>query len=340
MVVGLLRPVRRFARVGVALFSLMLLGASLAACGTADAGAGVVTEQVTPYGSSASGSQPAGSASPVTSPGAGASETPPAEPELMLSTLSVYQSGAVLVSVTGAVTSGNVTFLGRQYPLTKGTKSMFTFAGVDTEDPTGPAAIKVDFLTPNGSKGTLSDTVTVLHTPWTVDSLQFSDETSQLLDPKIVNDELALLHSIYTKVTPEKYWSGDWLLPVDGPLTARYGEQRSINGSAPSGHHGGTDLAADKGTPVKATNAGRVVLARQLQVRGNMVIIDHGGGLYSGYAHFSAIQVSEGQMVKQGDIIGLSGDTGLVTGPHLHWEMAIDGILLDALRFTDGTNGF
>ncbi len=91
---------------------------------------------------------------------------------------------------------------------------------------------------------------------------------------------------------------------------------------------------------MKATNRGRVVLAQQLQVRGNMVIIDHGGGLYSGYAHLSSFNVSEGQMVEAGDIVGMSGNTGLSTGPHLHWEMAIDGVWLDALRFTDGTNGF
>ena len=333
---GLVRPVRQLA---FPLLAVLLIAVALAAtaCGASNAGAGVVTKQVTPYGSAA-GSAPAGGTSNAR---AGTpTETPAATPELMLSTLSVYQSGAVLVSVTGAVSSGSVSFLGRTFPLTKGAKSMYTFAGVDTDDPVGAAPIKVDFLTPNGSKGTLSDTVTVMQTPWTVDSLQFSDETSQLLDPKIVNDEYALLHSIYTQVTPEKYWSGDWLVPVDGPITARYGEQRSINGGPASGHHGGTDLGVPKGTPVHATNAGKVVLARKLNVRGNMVIIDHGGGLFSGYAHFSALNVTEGQMVNKGDILGMSGDTGLVTGPHLHWEMAIDGIFLDALRFTDGSNGF
>jgi murein DD-endopeptidase MepM/ murein hydrolase activator NlpD len=71
-----------------------------------------------------------------------------------------------------------------------------------------------------------------------------------------------------------------------------------------------------------------------------MVIIDHGGGLFSGYAHLSQINVTEGQMVTAGDIIGLVGTTGLSTGPHLHWEMASQGVWLDALRFTDGTNGF
>jgi murein DD-endopeptidase MepM/ murein hydrolase activator NlpD len=151
---------------------------------------------------------------------------------------------------------------------------------------------------------------------------------------------LNLLKGVYEKVTPQKLWSGAWQLPVDGAITARYGEQRSINGSPPSGHHGGTDIGVPEGTPVHATNSGRVVLARQLHVRGNMVIIDHGGGLFSGYAHLSEIKVTEGQMVAAGDVIAASGNTGLSTGAHLHWEMSSFGILLDAIRFTDGSNGF
>ena len=158
--------------------------------------------------------------------------------------------------------------------------------------------------------------------------------------PKTVADELALLKAIYSGVTPEKLWTGGWAVPVAGALTARYGEQRSINGSVPSGHHGGTDFGNAEGTPVYATNGGRVVLAQKLKVRGNMVIIDHGGGLFSGYAHLSAFHVTEGQVVAGGDLIGEVGNTGLSTGAHLHWEMASQGVWLDALRFTDGSNGF
>jgi murein DD-endopeptidase MepM/ murein hydrolase activator NlpD len=322
--------------VAVAVGVAALAAAGGACSSTTNTGAGVSVTVATPVRSS-----PAAGSSPSTGGStAAATATPVPPPELVLSTTQVYQAGAVLVSVTGAVKDGSATFLGRTYPLTQGTRSMFTFVGVDTDDPTGAQTLTVQFTQPTGSKGTLTGTITVLQTQWTVDSLQFDSTTSQLLDPTIVNNEYALLRSIYSTVTPEKYWDGGFILPADGPLTARYGEQRSINGGPPSGHHGGTDIGVDEGTPVKATAAGKVVLARQLQVRGNMVIIDHGGGLYSGYAHLSAFDVSEGQMVKQGDVIGLSGKTGLVTGPHLHWEMAIDGVWLDALRFTDGSNGF
>lgn len=302
-----------------------------AACGGASGASSEVTVRL---------ATPAGpTATPTLLPGQTVEALEP--PALVLSTLEVYQAGAILVSVTGDIRGGQVTFLGRKFPLTPGSQSQYTFVPVDAEDPPGQYPLKVDVTLPTGTKGALQETITVLPAEWTVDSLEFTPEqVTELLDPAVTAQELAMLKAIYVKVTPEKLWDGLWQVPVAGALTARYGEQRSVNGSAPSGHHGGTDFGTAEGTPVVATNSGRVVLARELKVRGNMVVIDHGGGLYSGYGHLSAISVAEGDMVESGQQIGLVGNTGLSTGAHLHWEMASHGILLDALRFTDGTNGF
>ncbi len=261
-------------------------------------------------------------------------------PELLISTLEVYQAGSILVSVTGDVSGGQVTFLGKNFPLSRGSQSQFTFIPIDIEDRPGTYPLTAYVNLRNGTKGTLSDDVTILANEWTVDYLEFDPEQEALLDPAVSEAEVEMLRGIYRLVTPIKLWEGLWQLPVQGGLTSRFGEQRSYNGEEPSGHHTGTDLSALEGTPVIATNNGRVVLARELQVRGNMVIIDHGGGLYSGYAHLATIDVAEGQEVVGGDQIATVGNTGLSTGAHLHWEMAIHGVLVDALRFTDGTNGF
>lgn len=314
----------------LAVFAAAACAAGAACSAGADGTADVTVRMVTPAGPSPTPTLPPG-----------VSPTPLVPPELVVSTLEVYQAGALLVSVTGDVIGGQVQFLGRKYPLTKGSQSQYTLVPVDTDDPPGQHELVADVRLPNGTRGTLQATVTVLPTQWTVDYLAFTPEqTAALLDPQVVADELALLKSIYVKVTPQKLWSGPWLLPTQGAITARFGEQRSVNGGAPSGHHGGTDIGAAEGAPVVATNSGVVVLARELRVRGNMVIIDHGGGLYSGYAHLSSIAVAEGDRVEAGQLIGAVGNTGLSTGAHLHWEMAAHGILLDALRFTDGTNGF
>lgn len=328
------RPNIRFMRGTRGLWAVTMAACTLvfASCATADAGAGVMVRVGSPAAASCAPS--------ARGSGSGPTGTPIPTPELILSTTDVYQGGAILASLTGSVSGGSITFLGRSYPLTKGSQSYFSFLGIDTGDPTGPQQLEVGFTLSNGTKGSLNESVTVEPTKWTVDSLNFALDKEGLLDPRVADDETALLKSIYSKVTPKKYWSGGWALPLDGPVTAHYGEQRSISGAPASGHHAGTDIAVPEGTPVKATNRGKVVLARQLPERGNTVIIDHGGGLYSGYGHMSAFTVSEGEMVNQGDVIGLSGNTGLSTGPHLHWEIAIDGIWLDALRFVDGSNGF
>jgi murein DD-endopeptidase MepM/ murein hydrolase activator NlpD len=311
--------------------ALALLAMLLSACGgRGEARAPeVVVRLVTPAGPTAT---------PTLLPGE--TVTPLIPPELVLSSFEVYQAGALLVSVTGDVAGGQATFLGKRYPLSKGAQSQYTFIPIDTDDPTGPETLVVDVSLKNGSRGTLREEVSILTNEWTVDFLEFTGEQAELLDPAVTAAELEMLQQVYRKVTPDKLWDGLWQMPVQGGLTSRFGEQRSINGGEPAGHHGGTDLSALEGTEVVATNNGRVVLARELQVRGNMVIIDHGGGLFSGYAHLSAINVAEGQDVIAGEVIAAVGNTGLSTGAHLHWEMAIHGTLVDALRFTDGTNGF
>ncbi len=319
--------------VGAVLFAVMAsLAMTLAAACGSDGEAKtpeIIVRLVTPAGPTAT---------PTLLPGQ--TVEPLVPPELVISTLDVYQAGAVLVSVTGDISGGQATFLGKRYPLSQGAQSQFTFLPIDTDAPAGPQPLTVDVSLKNGTRGTLRETITILPAEWTVDYLEFTGEQQALLDPSVTAAELEMLQELYRRVTPDKLWDGLWQMPVQGGLTSRFGEQRSINGGVPAGHHGGTDISALEGTPVYATNNGRVVMARELQVRGNMVIIDHGGGLYSGYAHLSAITVSEGQDVVAGEEIALVGNTGLSTGAHLHWEIAIHGVLVDALRFTDGTNGF
>jgi hypothetical protein len=295
----------------------------------ASGGGGAVVRVVTPTATLAA---PPGTPTPTLAP------APP--PELILSATDVYQAGAVLVSVVGQLKGGQVAFAERVYPLTQGKRSMYAFVGVGADDPTGPLPLRADFTTAAGSKGSLTAEVNVIKTAWTVDSITIPAHLSRLLDPAVTAADLAQVAEVYAGVTNQKLWDGGWQIPVNGAITTRFGEQRSYNGAAVSGHHSGTDIGAPEGAPVVASNSGRVAMARQLQARGNMVAVDHGGGLFSGYAHLSAFAVAEGQAVAGGDLLGYVGTTGLSTGAHLHWEMSAGGVLVDAIRFTDGTNGF
>ncbi|MFN0096292.1 MAG: M23 family metallopeptidase [Dehalococcoidia bacterium] len=273
-------------------------------------------------------------------PRGGPTGTPVPPPELLLSSETVLQAGTYLVSVLGSVKGGSITFLDRTYPLTQGSQSMYAFIGVDADDPPGVHTARIDFVQGTGSQGRMTVPLTVREASWTVDSVTLPARLQPLLDPGVTARELEILAEIYRLQTPAKLWSGAWRLPVEGVLTTRFGEQRSYNSGPITGHHSGTDLGAALGAPVTVANRGQVAMARQLQLRGNMVIVDHGGGVLSGYAHLSSFSVAEGQVVEPGDTVGFVGSTGLSTGAHLHWEMSVGGVLVDGLRFVDGSNGF
>ena len=118
------------------------------------------------------------------------------------------------------------------------------------------------------------------------------------------------------------------LQPVPGRYTSVYGKSRYFNGEF-RGRHGGVDIKASMGTPVKAAASGKVVLAGNFWFAGNCIYIDHGAGLISFYGHMSKISKIKGENVQRGDVIGLSGKSGRVTGPHLHFSVAWRGEFFD-----------
>ncbi len=122
--------------------------------------------------------------------------------------------------------------------------------------------------------------------------------------------------------------------PLAGVKGRNFGRRRIFN-DKPRSPHSGTDLSAPEGTPVEAAAAGRVALAEDLYFSGNLVVLDHGGGVYTLYAHLSRIDVEVGQPVKAGEIVGLVGATGRVTGAHLHWGARIGEARVDPASLLD-----
>lgn len=166
-------------------------------------------------------------------------------------------------------------------------------------------------------------------------------ETRRLtVDPQFVNPpnsegeriarEVKLMAQVFEHITPERLWHGAFEVPVPGEATSSFGRLSVMNGES-RGRHQGADFRAATGTPVKAPNGGRVALAMNLYFSGNTVIIDHGLGMFSLLAHLSKISVEAGSTVSRGDILGDSGATGRVTGPHLHWALRIGEASVDPL---------
>ena len=152
------------------------------------------------------------------------------------------------------------------------------------------------------------------------------EQQAQIAEGVKVKDEYL------NRVTPGRQWSGNFAAPVEAENSDVFGSQRIFNGVAQRPHFG-LDYRVHTGTPVAAMNDGTVLLARFLYFEGNCVVIDHGQGLLTLYFHLSQIDVKEGDPIKRGQQIGLSGGTGRATGPHLHVAVRwLGGIYLDPAR--------
>jgi murein DD-endopeptidase MepM/ murein hydrolase activator NlpD len=138
------------------------------------------------------------------------------------------------------------------------------------------------------------------------------------------------------EIISRKRWEGDFAPPLNNAVTTVFGTKRIMNGKWISVHRG-IDMKADAGEEIRASNDGRVVLEDDLFFGGNTIILDHGQGIYTIYMHLSKFNVSSGDVVSKGDVIGLVGSSGRATGPHLHFgvkvqEMSVNPVSLFDLR--------
>ena len=144
--------------------------------------------------------------------------------------------------------------------------------------------------------------------------------------------ETAQIKQVYATFTQERLWRGGFIKPVDSKVTGKYGRRSVINGQEKS-PHGGVDLRGATGTPVKAAARGRVALVLDSYFGGLLVCLDHGQGLITRYLHLSKAMVKQGQMVKEGQVIGLVGQSGRVSGPHLHFDVHLLKARVDPLAW-------
>ena len=210
--------------------------------------------------------------------------------------------------------------------------SWAALAGVDVEAPAGPSTLHITSVE-HGSNVEMSTPVVIHAAHYRTGTLsvapKFVTPTPEAL--KEIEEESKVKTQVFATSSPEPLWAGDFRAPVTSEPTDSFGTRRMFNKKLASIHKG-ADFRAPMGTPVHAANSGSVVLARPLYYEGNCVIIDHGMGLFTLSMHFSRIDVKEGQHVNKGDELGLSGATGRVTGPHLHWAVRWEGAYLDPLK--------
>lgn len=190
---------------------------------------------------------------------------------------------------------------------------------------------------PGGVPFSFSQMVPVRAADFAYETLVVPAET---LDPETTRPEDKLWTSLAQAATPERMWEDAFQVPVvtaaEGCYSSRYGSRRSYNGSAYNYFHTGLDFCYNYTDPVNeiyAPAAGVVVFAGELTVRGNATMIDHGWGVYTGYMHQSEIRVEEGERVEAGQVIGVAGETGRASGPHLHLEVWVGGVQVDPMEW-------
>lgn len=153
-------------------------------------------------------------------------------------------------------------------------------------------------------------------------------------DLKRVIAEKEMMEKVYAKSASYYLFDDEFKVPLDSFITSHYGNRRIFNDKKPS-QHLGNDFRAAVGVPIPVSNDGKVVFTGDLFFTGNVVIVDHGLNLFTVYAHLSKIKVTEGSLVKKGDIVGLAGKTGRVSGPHLHWGVKLNGNWVDGFSLVE-----
>jgi len=198
----------------------------------------------------------------------------------------------------------------------------------------GVYPLKIEAALADGSKQSFEQMVLVTSGNYYSEELYVPPET---VDPAVTEPETQNIFAITNPATPTKFWDSIFTSPAVYPdeYTSRYGTRRKYFGIGTDltieGFHTGLDFAGGEGLQIFAPARGTVVFAAPLTVRGNATIIDHGWGIYSGFWHQSQIMVNVGDTVEQGQVVGLVGGTGRVTGAHLHWEVWVNGVQVNPL---------
>ena len=265
----------------------------------------------------------------------GTSGLPSAFISASIEPLPMVQGGTEVVSVQvkdGYLASGTlVDHALRFFPIDNQQVAM---QGIHALLEPGVYPLRIDASLPDGSRQSYEQMVLVTTGNYRNESLYVEPET---IDPASTEPETNQILSITSPVTATRYWNGIFTSPAVYPdeFTSFYGTRRTYFGLnsdlTVEGFHSGLDFAGGEGLQIFAPAPGLVVFSGPLIVRGNATLIDHGQGVYTGYWHQSETYIQVGDFVEQGQVIGLVGGTGRVTGPHLHWEVWVNGVQVNPL---------
>jgi murein DD-endopeptidase MepM/ murein hydrolase activator NlpD len=247
-----------------------------------------------------------------------------------LPTESRVPGGIAFIPVPGADLAPTVLFNTHRVAVVRRDEQWLAVVGIPLAEKPGELKIKVS--TPNG---TTEVPFTITDKKYKTQYLTIKDQRKVEPNPddlKRIGAETKRSDVALSKFTALPMPSLQLLAPIEGVRSDSYGSRRVFNGQ-PRSPHSGMDIAAAKGTPIKSPAAGTIVEAGEFFFNGNTLYIDHGDGLVTMYCHLDTIKVKLGDRVTQGEVIGTVGATGRVTGPHLHWGVALNRAMVDPALF-------
>ena len=252
-------------------------------------------------------------------------------PQLLVQPAQAQPGDPVLVTVRGLKEEPTGTLGERPLRFFRVPGGFAALIGLPVEQTPGKVPLKVVLAgAPDAEPTPLTRDLEVRAPGWRTRTLKVASQFVK--PPPEVEARMAEDQTAFTTAFAQPFaaplFEKNFALPRKARITAPYGDLRTFNGQKQSQHFG-TDLSGGTGTPVSAANRGTVVMTRENYAAGNTVLIHHGAGLYTAYFHLSAIAVKEGALVERGQLLGKVGNTGRVTGPHLHWGARVEDLWVD-----------
>jgi len=203
------------------------------------------------------------------------------------------------------------------------------FVGVPVSQKKGTHKIVAEVIDQEGENLRVYTTVIVQGSKYKVQRVNLSKKKTSLLAIEKLTKEGNILGSRLKLRHKKVYFASHFIRPAKGRISSPFGVRRKYNGKKISSYHKGIDIANKTGTPVQASNGGKISLATDMKSNGKIILINHGHGITTIYSHLSVIKVKEGQWVKRGDLIGEIGSTGISSGSHLHFGFSVNNVRVD-----------
>ena len=259
-----------------------------------------------------------------------------AEPLITITPAGPIQGNCLVItaaSVEGAAKLKGE-FLGQKFSFFGSADSLRGIIGIPPEQKPGTYPLKLFVTSAGGKTAERTYSVPVRSAQFPVVSFWLKPAKKKLLISKdLVANEWARVEKVLVKEMPVQSWDGKFIRPVSGEVSMVFGTREYVN-KKKRGAHRGLDIAVPIGTKVKAANNGKVVFAQKLSAFGGTIVIDHGQGVHTLYFHLSKFLAVVGQEVSKGTVIALSGNSGISSGPHLHWGMSVHDLRVNPLQWT------